>query len=169
MPQLGYRRISFLCRERGAEHGLGPPAWQTRPWDSAAGGRAVPDISMLPSVATPGQTLIFVTRLWQTCPQGTACDFLNPNDVFANYAGTSFVRSRFRRNHGPDYQKSGDRRGKRTMSCTPWPGTVRELCSFNRSQPGKRAPTWAPSAQWSAYFHDVSGYTQPGGSPSAPF
>ena len=91
------------------------PAWQTgSPGIPQQGGRAVPDISMFASGGyTWGQTLILCDSAFSNMPAGTACDFSNPNDVYANLGGgTSFVAPAFAGIMALIDQKSGDRQGQ---------------------------------------------------------
>jgi subtilase family serine protease len=173
-PNLGYSPY-FLpyAGSGGLSTVSGRPAWQTGvPGIPQQGGRAVPDISMFASGGyTWAQTLILCDSALANMPAGTACDFSNPNDVFANYAGgTSFVAPAFAGIMALIDQKSGDRQGQANYVLYPLAGE--QYVSFASStQPSLAncAAYLGPQVLSGCYFHDVSATPNPGGSPSAPF
>ncbi len=117
------------------------PAWQTGvPGIPQQGGRAVPDISMFASGGyTWSQTLILCDSGLAGMPAGTACDYTNANDVFANYGGgTSFVAPAFAGIMALINQKSGDRQGQANYVLYPLAGgTVCQLWQLHPAQPGQ--------------------------------
>jgi subtilase family serine protease len=136
------------------------PAWQTGVTGiPSQGGRAVPDISMFASGGyTWGQTLILCDSALANMPAGTACDFSNPNDVYANYAGgTSFVAPAFAGIMALIDQHSGDRQGQANYVLYPLAGE--QYVSYGgASQPNLAncAAYLGPQTLGSCYFHDVS-------------
>ena len=95
------------------------PAWQTGvPGIPSQGGRALPDISMFASSGvTWNQTLILCDSGLVNMPAGTACDFSNADDVYANTnGGTSFVAPAFAGIMALINQKSGDRQGQANVT-----------------------------------------------------
>ncbi len=149
------------------------PAWQTGvPGIPQQGGRAVPDISMFASGGyTWSQTLILCDSGLAGMPAGTACDYSNADDVFANYGGgTSFVAPAFAGIMALINQKSGDRQGQANYVLYPLAGE--QYVSYSSaSQPSLAncAAYLGPQVLSGCYFHDISATPNPGGSPSAPF
>jgi subtilase family serine protease len=149
------------------------PAWQTGvPGIPAQGGRAVPDISMFASGGyTWSQTLILCDSWLANMPAGTACDYSNANDVFANYGGgTSFVAPAFAGIMALINQKSGDRQGQANYVLYPLAGE--QYVSYGGStQPSLAncAAYLGPQAVSGCYFHDISATPNTGASPSPPF
>jgi hypothetical protein len=130
-------------------------------------GRAVPDIAMFASVGdTWGRTLILCDSGFLDMPPGTACDFTNANDVFANYAGgTSFVAPAFAGIMALINQKSGQRQGQANYVLYPLAGE--QYVTYGSStQPSLAncAAYLGPQALSGCYFHDVSA-TPTSGSP----
>jgi subtilase family serine protease len=136
------------------------PAWQTGVAGiPSQGGRAVPDISMFASGGyTWGQTLILCDSALANMPPGTACDFTNANDVFANYGGgTSFVAPAFAGIMALIDEKSGDRQGQANYVLYPLAGE--QYVSYGgATQPNLAncAAYLGPQALGGCYFHDVS-------------
>jgi subtilase family serine protease len=149
------------------------PAWQTGvPGIPSQGGRAVPDISMFASGGdTWSQTLILCDSALAGMPAGTACDYSNANDVFANYGGgTSFVAPAFAGIMALINQKSGDRQGQANYVLYPLAGE--QYVSYGSStQPSLAncAAYLGPQAVSGCYFHDISATPNTGASPSTPF
>ncbi len=149
------------------------PAWQTGvPGIPQQGGRAVPDISMFASGGyTWSQTLILCDSGLANMPPGTACDYTNANDVFANYGGgTSFVAPAFAGIMALINQKSGDRQGQANYVLYPLAGE--QYVSYGSStQPSLAncAAYLGPQVNSGCYFHDISATPNPGASPSTPF
>ena len=94
---------------------------------------------------TWGQTLILCDSGLANMPAGTACDFTNANDVFANYGGgTSFVAPAFAGIMALINQKSGDRQGQANYvlyplaaeqyvdAMPPQPAQPGQLCRVSR-------------------------------------
>jgi subtilase family serine protease len=149
------------------------PGWQTGvPGIPSQGGRAVPDISMFASGGdTWSQTLILCDSALAGMPAGTACDYSNANDVFANYGGgTSFVAPAFAGIMALINQKSGDRQGQANYVLYPLAGE--QYVSYGSStQPSLAncAAYLGPQALSGCYFHDISATPNTGASPSTPF
>jgi subtilase family serine protease len=149
------------------------PAWQTGvPGIPAQGGRAVPDISMFASGGyTWSQTLILCDSGLAGMPAGTACDYSNANDVFANYGGgTSFVAPAFAGIMALINQKSGDRQGQANYILYPLAGE--QYVSYGSStQPSLAncAAYLGPQVVSGCYFHDISATPNTGSTDSAPF
>ncbi len=149
------------------------PAWQTGvPGIPSQGGRAVPDISMFASGGdTWSQTLILCDSALAGMPAGTACDYSNANDVFANYGGgTSFVAPAFAGIMALINQKSGDRQGQANYVLYPLAGE--QYVSYSSSSQPSLANCAAylgPQALGGCYFHDISATPNTGASPSTPF
>jgi subtilase family serine protease len=149
------------------------PAWQTGvPGIPSQGGRAVPDIAMFASGGdTWSQTLILCDSALAGMPAGTACDYSNANDVFANYGGgTSFVAPAFAGIMALINQKSGDRQGQANYVLYPLAGE--QYVSYSSStQPSLAncAAYLGPQALSGCYFHDISATPNTGASPSTPF
>ena len=149
------------------------PAWQTGvPGIPQQGGRAVPDISMFASGGyTWSQTLILCDSALAGMPPGTACDYSNANDVYANYGGgTSFVAPAFAGIMALINQKSGDRQGQANYVLYPLAGE--QYVSYGSStQPSLAncAAYLGPQVLSGCYFHDISATPNPGASPSTPF
>jgi subtilase family serine protease len=149
------------------------PAWQTGvPGIPAQGGRAVPDISMFASGGyTWSQTLILCDSGLAGMPAGTACDYTNANDVFANYGGgTSFVAPAFAGIMALINQKSGDRQGQANYVLYPLAGE--QYVSYGSStQPSLAncAAYLGPQVVSGCYFHDISATPNTGATPSTPF
>jgi subtilase family serine protease len=149
------------------------PAWQTGvPGIPPQGGRAVPDVSMFASGGdTWSQTLIICDSALAGMPAGTACDYSNANDVFANYGGgTSFVAPAFAGIMALINQKSGDRQGQANYVLYPLAGE--QYVSYGSStQPSLAncAAYLGPQAVSGCYFHDISATPNTGASPSTPF
>ena len=145
------------------------PAWQTGvPGIPQQGGRAVPDISMFASGGyTWSQTLILCDSGLASLPPGTACDFTNANDVYANYAGgTSFVAPAFAGIMALINQKSGDRQGQ--ANYVLYPLAAEQYVSYA----GATQPSLANCAAYlgtqalsSCYFHDISATPSTGATP----
>jgi subtilase family serine protease len=149
------------------------PAWQTGvPGIPAQGGRAIPDISMFASGGyTWSQTLILCDSGLAGMPAGTACDYTNANDVFANYGGgTSFVAPAFAGIMALINQKSGDRQGQANYVLYPLAGEqyVRYGSSTQPSL-ANCAAYLGPQGISGCYFHDISATPNTGASPSTPF
>ncbi len=149
------------------------PAWQTGvPGIPMQGGRALPDISMFASGGyTWNQTLIMCDSVFAGLPAGTACDFSNPDDVFANYVGgTSVVAPAFAGIMALIDQKSGDRQGQ--ANYVLYPLAAEQYVTYaGATQPSLAncAAYLGPQALSSCYFHDISATPNPGASPSTPF
>jgi subtilase family serine protease len=149
------------------------PAWQTGvPGIPQQGGRAVPDISMFASGGyTWSQTLILCDSGLANMPAGTACDYSNANDIFANYGGgTSFVAPAFAGIMALINQKSGDRQGQ--ANYVLYPLAAEQYVSYGSStQPSLAncAAYLGPQVLSGCYFHDISATPTPGASPSTPF
>ncbi len=149
------------------------PAWQTGvPGLPTQGGRALPDISMFASSGlTWNQSLILCDSGLSNMPAGTACDFSNADDVFANTnGGTSFVAPAFAGIMALINQKSGDRQGQ--ANYVLYPLAAEQYVSYGSSTEPSLANCAAylgTQALSGCYFHDVSATPNPGGSPSAPF
>jgi subtilase family serine protease len=149
------------------------PAWQTGvPGIPAQGGRAVPDISMFASGGyTWSQTLILCDSGFAGMPAGTACDYSNGNDVFANYGGgTSFVAPAFAGIMALINQKSGDRQGQANYVLYPLAG--QQYVSYGSStQPSLAncAAYLGPQVVSGCYFHDISATPNTGATPATPF
>jgi subtilase family serine protease len=160
-PNTGFSPYFFPWAGSGGLSTVSPrPAWQTGvPGIPSQGGRAVPDISMFASGGyTWNQTLILCDSALANMPPGTACDFTNANDVFANYGGgTSFVAPAFAGIMALIDQRSGDRQGQANYVLYPLAGE--QYVSYG----GKTQPSLAncaaylgPQALSGCYFHDVS-------------
>jgi subtilase family serine protease len=136
------------------------PEWQT----GVAGipqqpGRAVPDISMFASGGyTWSQTLILCDSGLASLPPGTACDFTNANDVYANYGGgTSFVAPAFAGIMALINQKSGDRQGQANYVLYPLAGEqFVQYASPTQPSLANCAAYLGTKTLSSCYFHDVS-------------
>jgi subtilase family serine protease len=136
------------------------PAWQTGVAGlPAQGGRAVPDISMFASSGyTWAQTLILCDSAFSNMPAGTACDYSNANDVYANFGGgTSFVAPAFAGIMALIDQKSGDRQGQ--ANNVLYPLAAEQFVTYGSSS----QPTLANCAAYlgtatlsGCYFHDIS-------------
>jgi Bacterial Ig-like domain (group 3) len=104
-------------------------------------------------------------------PAGTACDYSNANDVFANYGGgTSFVAPAFAGIMALINQKSGDRQGQANYVLYPLAGE--QYVNYGSStQPSLAncAAYLGPQALSGCYFHDISATPNTGASPSTPF
>jgi subtilase family serine protease len=173
-PNTGFSPYFFaLAGSGGLSTVSARPAWQSGvPGIPPQGGRAVPDISMFASNGfTWAQTLILCDSALANMPAGTACDFSNPNDVFANYGGgTSFVAPAFAGIMALIGQKSGDRQGQ--ANYVLYPLAAEQYVSYASStQPSLAncAAYLGPQALSECYFHDVSATPNPGASPTAPF
>jgi hypothetical protein len=120
---------------------------------------------------TWSQTLILCDSALAGMPAGTACDYSNANDVFANYGGgTSFVAPAFAGIMALINQKSGDRQGQANYVLYPLAGE--QYVSYGSStQPSLAncAAYLGPQAVSGCYFHDVSATPNAGASPSTPF
>jgi subtilase family serine protease len=145
------------------------PDWQTGvPGIPQQAGRAVPDISMFASGGdTWGRTLILCDSGIADMPPGTACDFTNADDVFANYGGgTSFVAPAFAGIMALINQKSGQRQGQ--ANYVLYPLAAEQYVTYgSASQPSLAncAAYLGPQALSGCYFHDVSATPTPGPSP----
>jgi hypothetical protein len=149
------------------------PAWQTGVAGlPAQGGRAVPDISMFASGGyTWSQTLILCDSGLANMPAGTACDFTNASDIFANYGGgTSFVAPAFAGIMALIDQKSGSRQGQANYVLYPL-AAQQYVSNSSPSQPSLAtcAAYLGPQTLSSCYFHDISATPAPGGNTSTPF
>jgi hypothetical protein len=149
------------------------PAWQTGVTGiPQQGGRAVPDIAMFASGGyTWGQTLILCDSGLLNMPPGTACDFSNANDVYANFGGgTSFVAPAFAGIMALIDQKSGGRQGQANYVLYPL-AAEQYVSSSSPTQPSLAncAAYLGPQALGSCYFHDISATPNPAGTASAPF
>jgi len=149
------------------------PAWQTGvPGIPQQGGRAVPDIAMFASGGyTWGQTLILCDSGLLSMPAGTACDFSNANDVYANFGGgTSFDAPAFAGIMALIDQKSGGRQGQANYVLYPL-AAEQYVSNSSPTQPSLAncAAYLGPQALSSCYFHDISATPNPGGAASAPF
>ncbi len=160
-PNTGYSPYFFAWAGSGGLSTVSArPAWQTGVAGiPSQGGRAVPDISMFASGGyTWGQTLILCDSALSNMPPGTACDFTNANDVFANYGGgTSFVAPAFAGIMALIDQKSGDRQGQANYVLYPLAGE--QYVSYGgATQPNLAncAAYLGTQAQSGCYFHDVS-------------
>ena len=137
------------CGQRRTEYGIGPACLADRgPRDSCsrAAGR-FPISAMFASRGyTWAQTLILCDSAFWQMPAGTACDYSNANDVYANYGGgTSFVAPAFAGIMALIDQKSGDRQGQANYVLYPLAGE--QYVSYgSSSQPSWLIvpPTWAP-------------------------
>jgi hypothetical protein len=120
---------------------------------------------------TWSQTLILCDSGLANMPPGTACDFSNATDVFANYGGgTSFVAPAFAGIMALIDQKSGDRQGQANYILYPLAGE--QYVSYSSAtQPSLAncAAYLGPQALSGCYFHDISATPNPEGSPSTPF
>jgi subtilase family serine protease len=149
------------------------PPWQTGvPGIPQQGGRAVPDISMFASGGdTWSQTLILCDSALAGMPAGTACDYSNDNDVYANYGGgTSFVAPAFAGIMALINQKNGGRQGQ--ANYVLYPLAAEQYVSYGSpTQPSLAncAAYLGPQALSGCYFHDISATPNPGASPSTPF
>ena len=136
------------------------PAWQTGVAGlPAQGGRAVPDISMFASSGyTWAQTLILCDSAFLNLPAGTACDYSNANDVYANFGGgTSFVAPAFAGIMALIDQKSGDRQGQ--ANYVLYPLAAEQYVAYGSSnQPSlANCAAYLGTATLSGcYFHDIS-------------
>jgi subtilase family serine protease len=143
------------------------PEWQTGvPGIPPQAGRAVPDISMFASGGyTWSQTLILCDSGLASMPAGTACDFTNANDVYANYGGgTSFVAPAFAGIMALINQKSGDRQGQ--ANYVLYPLAAEQYVQYAAStQPSLAncAAYLGTQALSGCYFHDVSATPVAGG------
>jgi subtilase family serine protease len=145
------------------------PAWQSGvPGLPAQAGRAVPDISMFASAGdTWSQTLIICDSGLANMPPGTACDYTNANDIFANFGGgTSFVAPAFAGIMALIDEKSGDRQGQANYVLYPLAGE--QYVTYGSST----QPTMANCAAYlgtaalsSCYFHDISATPNTGNPP----
>jgi Pro-kumamolisin, activation domain/Bacterial Ig-like domain (group 3)/Putative Ig domain len=149
------------------------PGWQTGVTGiPAQGGRAVPDISMFASGGyTWSQTLILCDSGLANMPAGTACDFTNANDIFANYSGgTSFVAPAFAGIMALIDQKSGSRQGQANYVLYPL-AAQQYVSNSSPAQPSLAtcAAYLGTQALSSCYFHDISATPNPAASASAPF
>src|SRR6202034_2238337 len=104
-------------------------------------------------------------------PAGTACDYSNANDVYANFGGgTSFVAPAFAGIMALIDQKSGDRQGQ--ANYVLYPLAAEQYVSYaSPTQPSLANCAAYLGAQVlsSCYFHDISATPNPGASPSTPF
>jgi subtilase family serine protease len=160
-PNTGYSPYFFAWAGSGGLSTVSArPAWQTGVVGiPSQGGRAVPDISMFASGGyTWGQTLILCDSALANMPAGTACDFTNADDVYANYGGgTSFVAPAFAGIMALIDQKSGDRQGQANYVLYPLAGE--QYVSYGgASQPNLAncAAYLGPRTLSGCYFHDVS-------------
>ena len=149
------------------------PAWQTGVTGiPQQGGRAVPDIAMFASGGyTWGQTLILCDSGLLNMPPGTACDFSNATDVYANFGGgTSFVAPAFAGIMALIDQKSGGRQGQANYVLYPL-AAEQYVSSSSPTQPSLAncAAYLGPQALSSCYFHDISATPNPAATASAPF
>jgi subtilase family serine protease len=149
------------------------PAWQTGvPGIPSQGGRALPDISMFASSGlTWNQTLILCDSGLVNMPAGTACDFSNADDVYANTnGGTSFVAPAFAGIMALINQKSGDRQGQANYVLYPL-AAEQYVSNGSSTQPSLAncAAYLGTQALSGCYFHDVSATPNTGASPSPPF
>jgi subtilase family serine protease len=145
------------------------PAWQTGvPGIPLQAGRAVPDIAMFASGGyTWAQTLILCDSGLLDMPAGTACDFTNANDVFANYGGgTSFVAPAFAGVMALINEKSGQRQGQANYVLYPLAGE-QYVTYAGATQPSLAncAAYLGPQALSGCYFHDVSATPTSGPTP----
>jgi subtilase family serine protease len=170
-PNTGYSPFSFAWAGSGGLSTVSArPAWQTGVAGiPAQGGRAVPDISMFASGGyTWGQTLVLCDSALANMPPGTACDFSNPDDVYANYGGgTSFVAPAFAGIMALIDQKSGDRQGQANYVLYPLAGE--QYVSYGgATQPNLAncAAYLGPQALSGCYFHDVSATPNVAASPA---
>jgi hypothetical protein len=148
------------------------PGWQTGVTGiPAQGGRAVPDISMFASGGnTWSQALILCDSGLANMPAGTACDFANASDIFANYdGGSSFVAPAFAGIMALIDQKSNSRQGQANYVLYPL-AAQQYVSNSNPAQPSLAtcAAYLGPQALSSCYFHDISATPNPA-SASAPF
>ncbi len=136
------------------------PDWQTGvPGIPQQPGRAVPDISMFASGGyTWSQTLILCDSGLASLPPGTACDFTNADDVYANYGGgSSFVAPAFAGIMALINQKSGDRQGQ--ANYVLYPLAAEQYVQYagpNQPSLANCAAYLGPQSLSSCYFHDVS-------------
>ena len=136
------------------------PAWQTGVAGlPAQGGRAVPDISMFASSGyTWAQTLILCDSVFLNMPAGTACDYSNANDIYANFGGgTSFVAPAFAGIMALIDQKSGDRQGQANYVLYPLAGE-QYVTYGSSSQPSLAncAAYLGTGTLSGCYFHDIT-------------
>jgi hypothetical protein len=107
---------------------------------------------------TWGRTLILCDSGFLDMPPGTACDFTNADDVFANYAGgTSFVAPAFAGIMALINQKSGQRQGQ--ANYVLYPLAAEQYVNYgSATQPSLAncAAYLGPQALSGCYFHDVS-------------
>ncbi len=149
------------------------PGWQTGVTGiPSQGGRAVPDISMFASGGDVwSQTLILCDSGLANMPAGTACDFTNAGDIFANYGGgTSFVAPAFAGIMALIDQKSGSRQGQANYVLYPL-AAQQYVSSGNPAQPSLAtcAAYLGPQALSSCYFHDISATPNPAAGASSAF
>jgi subtilase family serine protease len=160
-PNTGFSPYFFAWAGSGGLSTVSArPGWQAGVAGiPAQGGRAVPDISMFASGGyTWGQTLILCDSGLANMPAGTACDFTNADDVYANYGGgTSFVAPAFAGIMALIDQKSGDRQGQANYVLYPLAGE--QYVSYGgATQPNLAncAAYLGPQVLSACYFHDVS-------------
>jgi hypothetical protein len=120
---------------------------------------------------TWNQTLILCDSGLTNMPPGTACDFSNADDVYANTnGGTSFVAPAFAGIMALINQKSGDRQGQ--ANYVLYPLAAEQYVSYGSStQPSLAncAAYLGTQALNECYFHDVSATPNTAASPAAPF
>jgi len=173
-PNTGFSPYFFPFAGSGGLSAVSArPAWQTGVAGiPAQGGRAVPDISMFASGGyTWSQTLILCDSGLANMPAGTACDFTNANDIFANSGGgTSFVAPAFAGIMALINQKSGSRQGQANYVLYPL-AAQQYVSNSSPSQPSLAtcAAYLGPQTLSSCYFHDISATPAPGGNASTPF
>jgi hypothetical protein len=120
---------------------------------------------------TWSQTLILCDSGLLNLPPGTACDFSNANDVFANYGGgTSFVAPAFAGIMALINQKSGDRQGQANYVLYPLAGEQYVTYS-STTQPSLAncAAYLGTQVLSGCYFHDISATPNTAALPAAPF
>ena len=173
-PNTGFSPWANAFAGSGGLSTVSPrPDWQTGvPGLPAQPGRAVPDIAMFASGGnTWSQTLILCDSGLSGMPPGTACDFSNANDVFANYGGgTSFVAPAFAGIMALINQKSGDRQGQ--ANYVLYPLAAEQYVPYA----GAAEPSLANCAAYlgtqvlsGCYFHDVSATPVTAAAPSPSF
>jgi subtilase family serine protease len=171
-PNLGFAPFANAFAGSGGLSTVSArPSWQSGvPGIPQQGGRAVPDIAMFAAGGfTWSQTLILCDSGLENMPPGTACDFSNANDVFANYGGgTSFVAPAFAGIMALIDQKSGDRQGQ--ANYVLYPLAAEQYVSYSSAtQPSLAncAAYLGTQALSGCYFHDIS--ATPTAGASSPF
>lgn len=136
------------------------PVWQTGvPGIPSQGGRAVPDIAMFAAGGLVwGQTLIMCDSALANAPAGTACDFTNAQDVYANYVGgTSLAAPAFAGIMALINQKSGQRQGQ--ANYVLYPLAAEQYVRYaGGTEPSLAncAAYLGPQGAAGCYFHDIS-------------